>query len=346
MRDDQWQSLVQLVREGSPVPRVGFIVDSPWLPGWYGTTIREFLASEQVWLDANLKVVEEFPEVWFIPGFWAEFGMCTEPSAFGGRCRFPENEFPHIEPALKSWQDVDELAWPDCTRDGLLPFVVERLKRAEPRMAAAGHRIRFAVSRGPLNIASHLLGQTEFLLGLKTDPELGHRLLGGVTNFICAWIAYQKQLFPTIDGVLILDDLIGFVGRKDFQEFVLPYLKRIFCTLDVSVRMLHNDAHGLITASYLREMKVNVFNFSFEHSFEQMRDLCGPEVVLMGNISPRDVLANGTVEQLRQNLRQAWFSVGDRSRILWSAGGGMPPGVGGEKIRVFVEELNRIAEEL
>jgi len=25
----------------------------------------------------------------FLPGFWSEYGMCTEPSAFGARCSFP-----------------------------------------------------------------------------------------------------------------------------------------------------------------------------------------------------------------------------------------------------------------
>jgi hypothetical protein len=40
--------------------------------------------------------------------------------------------------------------------DGLLPFVLNRLKLAQPHIEAAGHKIRFAVARGPLNIASFL----------------------------------------------------------------------------------------------------------------------------------------------------------------------------------------------
>lgn len=342
MRDDQWQGLLQLIAGQHPGPAVGFLVDSPWLPGWCGMTIREYLASEVKWFEANRRAVEQFPRVWFIPGFWSEFGMCTEPSAFGGRCRFHRDDFPHIEPALHDWEEVDRLEEPDCTRDGLLPLVIERLHQMEHRMLDLGHRVRFAVSRGPLNIASYLLGQSDFLLGLKMEPARAHHLLSLITTFIKKWITYQKKEFPSIDGILILDDLIGFIGQNDFEEFAFPYLRDIFSTLDVSVKMLHNDAYGLITARFLNEMGANVFHFSFNHSFSEIRQIAGPDVVLMGNINTRDILAGGSLEDLRRQLHQIWESTPDRTRILWSAGGGMPPGVTTEKIFVFVEELDRL----
>ena len=31
----------------------------------------------------------------FLPGFWAEYGMCTEPSAFGAKLVWTEDDFPH-----------------------------------------------------------------------------------------------------------------------------------------------------------------------------------------------------------------------------------------------------------
>ena len=49
---------------------------------------------------SNLKAVNSFPDVWFMPGFWSEYGMCTEPSAFGSRMIFLENNLPHAEKIL------------------------------------------------------------------------------------------------------------------------------------------------------------------------------------------------------------------------------------------------------
>jgi hypothetical protein len=55
--------------------------------------------------------------------------------------------------------------------------------------------------RSLANLASFLLGTTDFLLALKTDPERMHRLLGLVTDFLVDWLAWQRECFPSIDEI-------------------------------------------------------------------------------------------------------------------------------------------------
>jgi len=74
--------------------------------------------------------------------------MCTEPSAFGAITSWEENEFPFAKKILRSPADVEHLEKPDVRKDGLLPFVIKRLKHAQPDIEKAGHKIRFAVARG------------------------------------------------------------------------------------------------------------------------------------------------------------------------------------------------------
>ena len=336
MTDRQWEDLLRVLNGEllEPLP-VGFIIDSPWLAGWAGMTILDYLASERLWLEANVKAVRRFPDVMFLPGFWVEYGMCTEPSAFGARCVWPENEFPFAHKVLHGYAEVAALAKPDCRTDGLCPFVLKRLAHLRKEIEGEGHQIRFAVSRGPLNVASFLLGHTELLIGVKTHPGEIHALLNVVTDFILDWLRLQAAAFPSIDGILVLDDLIGFVGEADFREFVVPYFSRIGHGLDVSVKALHNDAHGLITAGHLPEMGFNLFNFSFEHGLGRIRQLAGDSVTLLGNIPPRDVLAQGTAEDVRQSVAEALAPVEDRRRIILSCGGGTPPGVPSVNLDAF-----------
>jgi len=95
----------------------------------------------------------------------------------------------------------------------------------------------------------------------------------------------------------------------------------------------------LITARNLKEMGVNVFNFSFNHSLGKIRELSGPDVVLVGNIPPRDVLASGTPLQVYEAVRKAFGEPLNHDRIVWSAGGGMPPGVKDENINAFIKAV-------
>jgi len=95
MTPRQWELLQAVLRgERLDPPPVGFLVDSPWLPGWAGGSILDYYASETFWLETNLRAVREFPDVLFLPGFWSEFGMCSEPSAFGARPVWAEDDLP------------------------------------------------------------------------------------------------------------------------------------------------------------------------------------------------------------------------------------------------------------
>jgi uroporphyrinogen-III decarboxylase len=337
MTDEQWRRLLAILDgEGfDPLP-VGFVIDSPWLPGWAGVSTLDYYISGDKWLDANLRAVRTFGEVLLLPGFWAEFGMCTEPSAFGSRCRWAEHGLPFADKAIRRIEDIACLDKPDPKTDGLLPFVIRRLAEYQDRIGQAGHRIRFAVSRGPLNVASFLMGTTEFLMAVRTNPEEIERFLVVITDFITDWLRHQKECFPSIEGIFILDDIVGFLGPDDFRSTALPYLKQVFGCLDVPVKFFHNDAQGLVCAKFLGEMGVNLFNFSFEHSLAKIRELAGPGVTLLGNIPPRDVLAQGSPQDVAQAVKEAVESLQDRRRIILSCGGGIPQGVPTENIVAVV----------
>ncbi|HCC71515.1 MAG TPA: uroporphyrinogen decarboxylase [Bacteroidales bacterium] len=343
MTNKQWSDLKTFINGGdlNYVPS-GFIIDSPWLPGWNNISTIEYYACDRLWWETNVKAINTFPEAWFIPGFWSEYGMCTEPSAFGARMVWSETSLPHAGKVLESINDIDKLVNPCVETDGLLPYMIQRLKTFENRIIDSGHNIRFAVTRGPLNIASFLMGTTEFMMALMTDPEKTHRLMKQLTAFIKRWIKYQKDCFPSIEGVLVLDDIIGFIGENEFREFVIPYFLEIFSSLELPVKILHNDAKGLITALHLKEMSVNVFNFSFEHNIRDIHELAGPDIVLLGNIPPRDVMAAGNESEVRKSIREQHGISPEGAKVIWSVGGGMAPDTPTENIVAFLDEVKNM----
>ena len=336
----QWIDLFKITKGEKPAGApIGFIIDSPWIPGWANISTLQYYSSEELWFHANKKVIETFPDVIFLPGFWSEFGMCTEPSAFGARLIWNEFSLPYAEKVLQNIEQVTGLHDPNPKMDGLLPFMIQRLKNYQDPIHKMGHEIKFAISRGPLNIASYLMGTTELMMALMTNPEETHQLLEKITKFVVNWLQFQKDSFPSIEGIMILDDLIGFVGKTEFRTFVLPSFKTVFNAFDSKVRFLHNDAQGKITASFLKEMNVNLFNFSFEHSINEIRDLAGSEVALLGNIPPRDVLAAGTPELVVAETRKMVMDTNYKSRIIWSCGGGMPQNVSTENLKAFIQAV-------
>lgn len=339
MTDKQWQTLVNVINGETfdPLP-VGFIIDSPWLPNWYGIPILDYFSNDDLWFRANIKAIETFPEVMFFPGFWSEFGMCSEPSAFGVRCSFPQNEFPHAHKCIHSVEEISRMAKPDPQTDGLGPLILNRLKINRKRIEDAGHKIRFSVSRGPLNIASFLMGTTEFLTALLTHPEEIHAMIRIITDYLIEWHELQKSSFSDIDGILVLDDIIGFISEEQFREFGLPYFLEIF-NRNVTIKFLHNDANCMESIRCLQEMGVNLFNMGYETDLNQLKELTDNQITMLGNIPPRDVLAKGKPGDVMRSVRESIEGLNEKSRVILSCGGGMPPGLSTENINAFIQTV-------
>lgn len=341
MNQQQWETLLAVI-EGeliSPLP-VGFIVDSPWIPPWHGISVLDYFADPNCWFEANLEACNTFPEVLFLPGFWAEYGMCSEPASFGTRCSFHEHDLPFAHPLQDALSEIT--GKPDPVSDGLIPLILHRLCSWRPRIEEQGHAIRFAIARGPLNIAAFLMGISEFLIALRMDPERVHSLLRVITDFLLDWLRLQKEKIDSIDGILILDDIVGFLGNADYETFAHPYLQELFAAFPASVRFFHNDAEGLTCAPYLPSLGVNLFNFAHSHSIQEMQLLTGGKVTLLGNIPPRDVMALGSVEDVKQAVTSVMKELADPHHLILSCGGGMPPGVPSENIHAFLAAAQEI----
>ena len=346
MTAEQWDRLLNIVDgAGNKNPVTGFVVDSPWIPGWYGISSLDYYSSDDLWFKSNFKIHKTFPDIIFLPGFWSEFGMIAESSAFGAPISWEKVSFPFVKKIIESVEDTSFLKKPDPTKDGLLPLIINRLKLNEKKINNSGHYVKFAVSRGPLNIASYLMGATELMLAVSTHPKKVHELLKLISSFLEDWLNYQKEMFPGIDGIFILDDIVGFLGEHHVKEFFIPYFKSIFNVFNARIKLFHNDAYGLVCAPYLEDIGVNMFNFSFKHSLQDIQERVSEEIVLVGNIPPRDVLANGLVNDVEDAVENAWNTVNRKERIIWSCGGGMPPDVSTENIMAFTETIKKLHNE-
>jgi uroporphyrinogen decarboxylase len=187
------------------------------------------------------------------------------------------------------------------------------------------------------------MGTPEFLEAIKTHPEQMHQLLTIVTDFLVEWIAVQREAFPSIDGIFLLDDIVGFVSRRDCEKFAVPYLRRVF-SADVTVKFFHNDAPCKASAPLLADTGINLLNFGTQHTLTDMKAWTGNRIALMGNIPPRDVLAEGTPADVTRTVTEMLNVLEDRSRLIVSCGGGMPPNAPTENIKALISAVAAMAQ--
>ncbi len=334
MRPEQWNVFRNAAkRSASGATPVALIVDSPWMPGYLGIPHLDYYFDGEVWLEANLRIQREFPEIIFFPSWWVEFGMAIEPSAFGSRTRFWPDRTPDQIPMLRRIEDAADLAPVDPQTDGLMPQALHRYRRYKQRIFDAGYTIPVVAGRGPLCIASFLRGVSEFLTDLADSPEAVHRLLDLTTREVIDWLKAQAAAIgPSVQGFLLLDDLVGFLSLRAYKEFAHPYLKRI-CDAFPSdwVKVYHNDANVKPFLSELPDAGFDVLNWSHKLPVGDARERSGGRLCLMGNVPPLEIGVRGTPEMVESSARQVLAEAASASLIL-SVGGGVSPGMPKENL--------------
>ena len=333
-----WERFVHAARLGEPeqVP-VALIVDSPWLPGYAGVDTRDYFLLPDKWLDINLQLLERFPDAVWIPGFWLEYGMAAEPSAFGGKVRFHADRPPSIEPLVSDlafWADAKPA---DPAEDGLMPLLLCLYDVMEERLQAEGLGIRMVAARGPMTVASWLVGATPLLMGVAADPGRVSRILETLTTTIIRWLQAQLEALRGPEGILLLDDVVGMVSKRHYERLIHPHLRRIFDAFEGLIRIYHNDTPCPHLLDVLAEANFDVFNFSHEIDIGEAKARMGHRVALMGNVPPLDVGVRGTPSDVAEWARGCLDRGAPGGGMILSFGGGVSPGTPAENIDALLQ---------
>lgn len=336
--DTPWTRFKQAAALGEPdeVP-VALIVDSPWLPGYAGINTLDYFLYPEKWLQINLDLLDRFPDALWIPGFWIEYGMVDVPSAFGARMHFHHDRPPSIEPVMT---DIDlwvNAPLPDVEEDGLMPFLLRLYDQTERRLQAEGMGINMVAARGPVVNAAFLMGINDLMMGLVMQPEKITRFLDKVTTTIINWLHAQLERVRQPEGIMLLDDVVGMISLKHYEEMVAPHLQRIFAEFDGLIKIYHNDTpcphlHGALAGAGF-----DVFNFTHKVDIGQVKREMGHRVALMGNVAPLDLGVRGTPEEVERAALQCLDKAAPGGGMILSFGGGVSPETKPENIDALLQ---------
>jgi uroporphyrinogen decarboxylase len=336
--NSSWENFKLAARLGEPeqIP-VGLIVDSPWLPGYAGIDTRDYYLFPDKWLEINLGLLERFPNAVWIPGFWLEYGMAAEPSAFGVKLHFHPDSPPSIEPLvteLAFWADVKPA---NPQQDGLMPLLLRLYQVLDDRLQAEGLGIKMVCARGPMTVASWLAGMTPLLMEVALNPDLVTQILNAVTTTIIRWLHAQLDTLHQPEGIMLLDDIVGMVSKHHYQDLIHLHLRRIFDEFEGLIRVYHNDTPCPHLLESLAEANFDVFNFSHKLDIAEVKTKMGHRVALMGNVPPLDVGVRGTPAEVAQSARECLDKGAPGGGMILSFGGGVSPGTPPENIDALLE---------
>ena len=342
MRPEQWEIFKKAahLEKLDKIP-LALIIDSPWIPGYLGINHMDYYLDPELWFQSNLKIHQEFPDIIFIPSWWMEYGMAAEPSALGTKIKFWENNTPSEFHTLFRIEDIDDLPKYEVEHDAFMALTLHRIRMQKHRILDHGYTLPIVTSRGPLCTAGFVRNTTNFMMDIIEKPEWAHKLIDLSTNLIIDWLKAQaKAMGNTVEGIFILDDIVGFIGEDDYQEFAHPYLKRICDAFPKDwIKIYHNDADINACLNHLPDCGFNVLNWGKQTDIAEVKNSVGDRMCLMGNVNPLEIGVQGTP----QEVFDATLDVLEKSNgegIILSLGGGVSPGMPRDNIVALQQALD------
>lgn len=342
MKPEQWEVFKKASRleKLDKIP-LALIIDSPWIPGYLGIKHMDYYLDPELWFQSNKKIHEEFPDIIFVPSWWMEYGMAAEPSALGTKIKFWEDNTPSEYHTLYHIEDLEKFPEYEVENDAFMAMTLHRIRMQKQRIFDLGHFLPFVTSRGPLCTAGFVRGTTDFMIDIVEKPEWAHKLIDLCTNLIIDWLkAQQKAIGDTVEGIFILDDIVGFINEDHYQEFAHPYLKKICDAFPKDwVKLYHNDADINACMDHLPDAGFNVLNWGKQTDIEDVKDRIGDKICLMGNVNPLEIGVRGTPDEVYDETLDV-LEKSEGKNIILSVGGGTSPGMPKENIEAMLRALN------
>lgn len=196
---------------------------------------------------------------------------------------------PVIADPINSPEDVNSLKKTNSKEDfQYLPESIKIVRKKIPDKAL------FGFSGAPFTLASYLIEGKSTKDALLTKafalkyPKAYDQLLNLLTDIIIDQL--QSQISAGVDVVQVFDSWAGFLSAEQFNNWALPYIKRIFQSIEVPSILY---ARG---SSHLFELAVqsgaNGISIDTTMSLTKARSKVGSKMVLQGNLDPTYLLTN------------------------------------------------------
>lgn len=241
---------------------------------------------------------------------------------------------PEIAQPVRSAADAQALRVPDPA--ATVPFVGTILGQLRRELTDKVPLIGFAGA--PWTLAAYMIegGGSKSFAVIKQmafrEPGLLHAIMDKISDTITQYALYQIE--SGAQAIQIFDTWAGELSAVDYQEFALPYVRRIFEGIGNRVpRILYVNG-----CSHLLELMAtagpDVISIDWRIRFKDARKRVGNKIALQGNLDPCHLL--GSPGRLLHATGELLAEAGPVGHIL-NLGHGILPPTPVENAKAFID---------
>jgi uroporphyrinogen decarboxylase len=246
---------------------------------------------------------------------------------------------PVIETPVRSLRNVSDLRTIEPEED--LHYVLKAIEMTCRELDGKVPLIGFCGA--PFTLASYAIeggGSKNYQLTktmMYSEPETFHLLMEKLTDMAANYL--NSQIRHGAAAVQVFDSWIGILSTQDYVEFVLPHMKRLFSTLDITVPSIHFGVGTSHLLALMDEAGGSVIGVDWRISIDQAWQLIGADRPIQGNLDPVSLFSSD--EHIEHRVTDILGRVGKKHGHIFNLGHGILQGTPVQKVELLVESVHR-----
>jgi len=349
---------LEKVKEFDEPDRVPIIISlgGPYYAKIFGYTLADYYNNLGVMLDVQIKGIKWrlrwLKDDMVSIGVWLDIGSTAEGIVFNCNIVMPDEknpwQSPWIVPCIKTLEDIDNLEIPDPhTHKGIKAYY-EKLERYKKLVKEnygnlpIGGRLQI---HPPISAAGSLMGPERLYTWIYKYPNEMHKLFRKLERtFILLQEFYYEITGAEPSGLGLADDHAGYLSRRSYEEFVVPYNSRLYDLFGKRYRALHMDSHmDHITDILVNTYRLNEADVGVENDIRIISSAFKGKIIFKGNANWRVLLSNSH-EKIEFEVEKCIYYAAPGGGYIFDNGGETYTGVPPEQLKYEVEYAKKVGK--
>jgi len=251
---------------------------------------------------------------------------------------FAKREGPVFHHPVREMKDIEKLRVIEPEEE--VPFLVKAIRMVRKELEGKIPLIGF--SGAPFTLASYIIegGHSKNYILTKglmyQDRPAWDALMNKISDVLIRYL--NAQIRAGVQAVQLFDSWVGCLSPTDYEEYVLPYSKRVIDGINKSIPLIHFATSNSTLLELMKRAGGDVIGVDWRVDIGEAWVRLGYEVAIQGNLDP--VILFGPVGLMKREVRRILDCVGGRSGHIFNLGHGILPNTPVENVAALVEAVH------
>jgi uroporphyrinogen decarboxylase len=256
----------------------------------------------------------------------------------GVEFEFAKGEGPVFHHPLRERKDVERLSLFEPEEE--ISFLMKAIRIVRKELEGKVPLIGF--SGAPFTLASYIIegGHSKNYVLTKSlmyqDRPTWDTMMQKISEMLIRYL--NAQIRSGIQALQIFDSWVGCLSPGDYEEYVLPYSRKIMEGVGKSVPLIHFATSNSTLLELMKRAGGDVIGVDWRVDIEEAWARLGHDVAIQGNLDP--VILLGPVDLIERSVKKILDRIGGRPGHIFNLGHGLLPNTPPDHVTALVDMVH------